>query len=121
MGMLSWLRGTDAWRSGRRRVEDCRAFYWNGAQAEPHPVMEVGPNGAVIRTTETWYDGTVMQIVLQRAQNGHPPGHPDSSFSLWCRVVSQASEGVCVEFAFQNLAERRRFRRFLASLGGRKS
>ena len=120
MGVLKWLRIPERRPSATLFLAGVVAYYWNGGPALPHKVRELSVHGAVVRTSEEWYPGTLIQMVLQRVQNGHPLDGK-FFFELWGRVIRHAGDECCLEFVFQDWKERLRFRHFLAKAGGRSN
>lgn len=92
--------------------------YWDGAAPEARTILDVSDSGAYILTTERWYPGTLIRIVIQR----HGPGVladgttvAARSICVPARVVRQGDDGVAVEFAFRDKRSAKTFREFLGS------
>jgi hypothetical protein len=118
MKMLKWLRSAERRRSPRSPVNGVVAFYWNGGVARSHAVREVSMHGAVVDTSEEWYPGTLIQLVVQRPPNGHGDS-PELFVGLWGKVVRRSEAGICLDFVFQEPTERLRFQQFLEKARGR--
>jgi hypothetical protein len=118
MSVRRWFWGGERRRSPRSPVDGVVAFYFTGGLSRAHAVREVSMHGVVIDTSEDWYPGTLIQLVVQRPSKN---GHPESFVGLWGRVVRRKSAGVCLEFIFNTLKERTLLKRFLQNAREAKS
>jgi hypothetical protein len=73
--------------------------------------------GAYIETTERWYVGTIVSIVIQLEEDDpageNTQGRKPDSISLKARVVSHGEDGVAVQFVFFKSGQREDLKRFL--------
>jgi Flp pilus assembly protein TadG len=107
------------WRAPRRTEPELVVHYWDGSAPEGRQLRDVSQSGAYIYTTERWYVGTIIRIILQ----GHPTtiredgtAAPTASTCIPARVVRHGSDGVAVEFVFRNKEEEETLRTFLAAI-----
>jgi hypothetical protein len=109
-------RRSERRRAPRIRGEDLVAYYWTGAVPDPRKVPEVGLYGASIAAPESFYPGTLMQIVLEDRAANPNDGEDNPHTCVYARVVRRTGDGFCVAFLFSETAERRRLRHFLDHL-----
>lgn len=103
--------------------------YWDGAAPEGREIRDISERGAYIFTSERWYPGTIIRLILQ----GHRPGPAKDgagrvgagkdgslpaipSICVSARVVRPGDEGVAIEFVFAHKREQEDFRAFLAMI-----
>jgi Flp pilus assembly protein TadG len=110
-------------RAPRVMKPEILVHYWDGAAPDGRRLRDISETGAYILTTERWYSGTIIRIVLQgrrsSAQNGSSavsPEVPAASICVPAQVVRQGDDGVAVTFIFSNKRERQNFRDFLATM-----
>jgi Flp pilus assembly protein TadG len=113
-------------RRGARWAEpEIVVHYWDGAGPDGRGIRDISDHGAYIFTTEQWYPGTIIRVVLQgrtshtKADNAGAPASPSLSICVPARVVRSGADGVAVEFAFRNKNEEKEFRDFLAAFPAR--
>ena len=115
-----WLkRRKERRRSPRIPVDFLTAIYWEGSANSSHPVPEVSLDGALVQTSTNWCEGTLIRVSLRRIreEGAEPNSNESKSYvDLWCRVVRQVPEGICVEFLFFRSVDRKHFREFLESI-----
>ena len=106
-------------RSARTVEPEVLVHYWDGSAPGARQLRDLSHSGAYIYTSERWYPGTIIRIVLQGPRTtAHEDGTlaPVASICLTARVVRYGSDGVAVEFAFRNEEERASFGIFLAAI-----
>ncbi len=109
----------DAKRSAMPRLA---AYYWEGGVPTAHEVLDFSESGAYIRTTASWYPGTIIELALQQQGNGgDAQGGAKLAVHGPCRVVRCSPGGVGVRFLFAEPAARKELRKLLATVkAGRK-
>jgi hypothetical protein len=103
-------------RSPRMQPADLVAYYWTGGIPRPKPVVEIGVYGAHIVATPPFYLGTVVEIVFEDRAAALNNGAVSHHICTWGRVLRTVADGFCVEFAFEDASQRRKFRQFLGGL-----
>jgi Flp pilus assembly protein TadG len=108
----------DARRAPRTTQPEVVVHYWDGSVPEGRELRDISQTGAYIYTRERWYPGTIIRIVLQGNQTlvQEPVTAPGITTCVSARVVRHGSDGIGVEFAFQNEQERKCLRDFLAAI-----
>jgi Flp pilus assembly protein TadG len=106
-------------RAPRSREPEVVVYYWDGSAPEGRRLRDISQSGAYIYTTERWYPGTIVRIILQgrqlAAREDGTTG-PAASTCIPARVVRHGSDGVAVEFAFRDREEQESLRAFLAAV-----
>jgi hypothetical protein len=99
-------------RRGQRAPTGCLvAYYWTGTVSKPNVVSDISVSGARIVTTDSFYQHTVLQIILEATvQQGLTP-----HICVFGRVCRKTADGFCVTFVAGN-RERLAMRRFLREL-----
>jgi Flp pilus assembly protein TadG len=119
--MRGWLvqEKEDPRRAARSTHPEVLVYYWDGSAPEGRRMHNISESGAYICTSERWYPGTIMRLILQK----HPKAigedgaaAPPASICVPARVVRHGSDGVAVEFIFRNRQEEDSFRTFLAAI-----
>jgi Flp pilus assembly protein TadG len=103
-------------RSGEPEVV---VYYWDGSAPEGRRLRDLSQSGAYIFTTERWYPGTIVRIILQGCQpvvREDGTTGPVASTCIPARVVRHGTDGVAVEFAFRDKEEQESLRTFLAAI-----
>lgn len=103
------LQTGDRRRSERLEPEGLVAYYWTGAVPAPSKVSSIGVYGAMIMAPAGFYDGTVVEIVLEDGPLGR-------HICVYGKVLRNFEGGFCVEFVFGDSSDRRRLRQFLDKL-----
>ncbi len=108
--------GDEVTISPSEQVQPVVAVYTNGGPAEPHVVQNLNKRGAVVKTEDRWYPGTVVDMTLRYddhyaklSKMGKTAG---DSVHVRAKVVGAAEDGVKVEFVFLKRVEKRDFKRF---------
>ena len=106
-------------RAPRGLEPEVIVHYWDGSVPDARHVRDISDTGAYIYTPERWYLGTIIRILLQ----GYPKSIredgttvPTSSICIPARVVRHGTDGIAVEFIFQDEEEEQRFQKFLAAI-----
>ena len=106
-------------RAPRGLEPEVIVHYWDGSVPDARHVRDISDSGAYIYTPERWYLGTIIRILLQ----GYPKSIredgttvPTSSICIPARVVRHGTDGIAVEFIFQDEEEEQRFQKFLAAI-----
>jgi len=79
-------------------------------------------SGAYIRTTRTWYPGTIVGLALQqKIADLDKRSDWRASVTVSARVVRSGADGIGMQFVYTNPGERLGIRKFLAAMkaGGR--
>jgi len=106
-------------RAPRVAQPEIVVHYWDGAAPEGRALRDISETGAYILTSERWYEGTIIRIILQgrgAATSGDAPAIPPTSICVPGQVVRQGDDGVAMEFVFRNKQERQKLREFLAAM-----
>jgi Flp pilus assembly protein TadG len=107
-------------------------YYWDGSvPAAAHQLRDISLTGAYLYTSERWYPGTIVRLLLQERTppiGGDSIGEPAAgtapgaaSTSVPARVVRHGSDGVAVEFLFRSSEDRQLLAELVASMNGRAS
>lgn len=91
--------------------------YWDGSAPGGREVRDMNEFGAFICTTERWYPGTIVRILLQGQRmtvEADGPRRPSASICVASRVIRHEDDGIAVEFVYRNKKERQEFRDFMA-------
>src|ERR1700683_5670098 len=123
---LNAIRGIKRWllkeneeprRAPRSINPEVVVYYWDGSAPEGRQLRDISENGAYIYTSERWYPGTIIRIILQgyqtRTRTDGTTG-PAASTCVSARVVRHEDDGVAVEFIFSGKDEEQALREFLA-------
>jgi Flp pilus assembly protein TadG len=106
-------------RAPRNREPEVVVYYWDGSAPEGRRLRDISQSGAYIYTTERWYPGTIVRIILQDCQMAAREDGttgPAASTCIPARVVRHGTDGVAVEFAFRDKEEQQSLRTFLAAI-----
>jgi uncharacterized protein len=97
------------------------AYFWEGGAPALHAVRDLSTHGAYIVTRDTWYPGTVVQLILQcgSIQVGSGGGAACASVLVRSNVVAQEPDGVRVQFLYLNRRERQQTVKFLETVRSR--
>ncbi len=83
----------------RHAAPQWAAYYWNGAQAEPHNVRDISTSGIYLLTRESWLPGTLVMITLQKPVPDAEAGSA-RSIRVQSKVVRSDKDGVALTFVF---------------------
>ena len=116
-----WLLGADdeLRREPRYAQPEVVIHYWDGSSPEGRGIRDISEDGAYIYTSETWYPGTILRIVIQgcrKTQRSDGTTAPECSTCVPSRVVRNGEDGIAIEFVFRDKREREDFRAFLAKI-----
>jgi Flp pilus assembly protein TadG len=106
-------------RAPRSSEPEVVVYYWDGSAPEGRRLRDLSQSGAYIYTTERWYPGTIVRIILQGCQTAVQEDGtmgPAASTCIPARVVRHGTDGVAVEFAFRDKEEQESLRMFLAAI-----
>jgi hypothetical protein len=106
-------------RAPRSTQPEVVVYYWDGSAPEGRRIRDISESGAYIYTPERWYLGTIIRIIVQGGRAAiREDGTigPTASTCIPARVVRHESDGVAVEFAFNNKEESETLRRFLDAI-----
>lgn len=103
-------------RSPRIEGEDLVAYYWTGAIPDPRVVRQIGLDGADIIAPESFYPGTVLQMVFEDRAASREDGTANPHICVSAMMLRRVADGFCVAFPFADAAERRRLDHFLGAL-----
>jgi len=130
--LKDWLTGApsippESRRASRVPEPKVVVYYWDGAVPVGHQLRDVSRTGAYLYTSERWYPGTIIRLLLQE-RNTPPIGGDNSlptasglaaaSASIPARVVRHGADGVAVEFLFRNPEDRQLLEKLIADMDG---
>ena len=98
-------------------------YYWDGSTPVPHQLRDISLTGAYLYTSERWYPGTIVRLLLQQ-QPGPADGDgratlPASvSVSVPARVVWDGPDGVALEFLLRKPKDREVLVQLIAGVRG---
>lgn len=118
--MSRWLepREVEPRRAMRSEPKEMVVFCWNGAAPAAQVIRDISRSGAYIYTPDRWYVGTIMRLVIQRADIVIPGDVQPRTLStcIPARVVRHGTDGLGVEFYFATKQNRVDFGTFLATV-----
>jgi Flp pilus assembly protein TadG len=96
-------------------------YYWDGSAPAGHRLRDISSIGAYLYTSERWYPGTIIRLLVQ--EDHEPPiggdtAHAAATASVPSKVVRHGSDGVALEFFFRNADDRQVFLELIASMNG---
>lgn len=107
----NWLADPALPRRAARLAEPrVVAYFWDGAAPAGCQLRDVSMTGAYLYTSERWYSGTIIRLLLQ--ENGTPAADcgcsgTRQSISIPARVVRHGPDGLGLEFLFGTPEEHR--------------
>jgi len=135
--LKNWLTGPPSTPSESRRASrvfepKVIVYYWDGSVPAGHQLRDVSPTGAYLYTSERWYPGTIIRLLLQEEHAPPNGGHTlagaeagitvgPASASITARVVRHGSDGVAVEFLFRSSEDRRLLEKLIAGRDSKAS
>jgi PilZ domain len=94
---------SDLRRSSRIPEPKIVAYYWDGSEPNGHGLRDISLTGAYLYTTERWYPGTIVRLLLQErriiAGIATCTERP-VSVSIPSRVMWAGADGVALDFLF---------------------
>lgn len=113
-----WLMNEkkDQRRAERALEPEIVVHYWDGPVPAGRSLRDINRYGAYIYSTERWYPGTIIRLVVQGYRTDvREEGRtiPTNSFSVNALVVRHGEDGVGVEFIFPDERTRDGFQSFL--------
>jgi len=131
--LKDWLTGAPSTPAESRRASRVPepkviVYYWDGAVPTGRQLRDVSSTGAYLYTSERWYPGTIIRLLLQERHS--PPAGGDiaaapapaaTSASIPARVVRHGSDGVAVEFLFRNAEDRQLLEKLIAGMDDQAS
>jgi hypothetical protein len=121
-GLSRWLESdhSDNKRRAPRFAEPSfMVYYWDGSAPQGHQIRDISASGAYIVTTERWYVGTIVRLILQGYKTAPQPDGsivPSRSTSIPARVTRHGSDGLGVEFIFSSPEEKKTVQAFVAAM-----
>jgi hypothetical protein len=121
-GFSRWLESGDAnmkRRATRSTEPSLMVYYWDGSAPQGHQIRDISASGAYIVTTERWYVGTIVRLILQGYKTAPQPDGsivPSRSTSIPARVTRHGSDGLGVEFIFSSPEEKKTVQAFVAAM-----
>lgn len=134
--LMDWLTGAPSRPSESRRASrvfepKVVVFYWDGSVPAGHQLRDISPTGAYLYTSERWYPGTIIRLLVQvhtptlggetTAVTAGETGAGPASASIQARVVRHGADGVAVEFLFRNSEDRQLMAELIARINGQPS
>jgi Flp pilus assembly protein TadG len=131
--VMNWLTGAPSTSAESRRASrifepKVVVYYWDGSVPTGHQLRDISPTGAYLYTSERWYPGTIIRLLLQKEQTPVVGGEPAvgataeaASASIPARVIRHGSDGVAVEFLHRNPEDRQFLVQLIAGMPGRAS
>lgn len=109
-------------RAARRTEPTVVVYYWDGSTPKGHELRNISPTGAYLYTSERWYIGTIVRLLIQ-AKNDSEQNESNGtenvpSQSIPARVVRHGSDGVALHFMFNNAEQREKLEEFVAESVG---
>lgn len=98
-------------RAARLFEPDVLVYYWDGSTPVAHELRDISLTGAYLYTTERWYPGTIVRLLVQAKQK--PAGADDfkepaaASISIPAKVVWHGKDGVALQFIFRHPEDRK--------------
>jgi len=95
----NWLErwwSPDPRKAPREPSPGVAAYYWTGANPEPHNIKDISSTGLYIITEERWYPGTLVLMTLTRSDSGDKSA--EHSISVHSRAVRWGDDGVGLQF-----------------------
>jgi hypothetical protein len=89
---LESLSSRERRKAPRREVPNLVAHYWDGAAPLAHHIRDISLGGLYLLTEQRWYPGTLVRILLQRADVADTD--PDRSIMVNAKVVRSGTDGV---------------------------
>jgi hypothetical protein len=90
----------DPRKAPRMPAAGLAAYFWNGAAPAPHSVRDISSSGLYVVTEERWYPGTLVLMILQRADQGEEI--EERSIRVQSRAVRWGPDGVGLQFLLEN-------------------
>jgi len=88
------------------------AVYFEGATNCSHPIRDFSTEGALILTPTIWCPGTLIRLTLfYEGEHG-----AEFFVDLWCEVIRNTRDGICVKFRTLTKRERTRLFEFLEKI-----
>jgi Flp pilus assembly protein TadG len=121
-GLSRWLdteQPKDQRRAQRFAEPSCLVYYWDGSVPEGHKLRDISSSGAYILTSQRWYIGTIVRLILQgykTASQAEGGVVPSRSTSIPSRVVRHGEDGLGVEFIFSSPEEKLALEEFLPTI-----
>lgn len=121
-GLSRWIetgRGNERRRAQRLTEPSFVVYYWDGSAPEGRKIRDISSSGAYIITSERWYVGTIVRLILQGYKTVPQPDGgivPSRSTSIPARVARHGPDGLGVEFIFTNPEEKKSLAAFLETL-----
>jgi Flp pilus assembly protein TadG len=106
-------------RAPRSREPEVVVYYWDGSVPEGRRIRDISASGAYIYTPERWYPGTIVRIILQgypRPLDAGGVAPAAASICIPARVVRVGTDGVAVEFVFNDKKDEESVRTFLLGI-----
>jgi Flp pilus assembly protein TadG len=106
-------------RAPRAVQPELVVHFWDGSVPAGRCLRDINQYGAYIYTSERWYPGTIIRLVLQgyhTAIEEDGTTTPRSSACASARVVRHGADGVGVEFVFPDEEIREDFQAFLKTI-----
>lgn len=128
--VIDWLTGGPSARAESRRAPRVLepkvvVYYWDGSVPTGHQLRDVSPTGAYLYTSERWYPGTIIRLLLQEARASGEPAvgatAGTASASIPARVIRHGSDGVAVEFLHRTPEDRQLLIQLIAGAAGQAS
>ena len=121
-GLSRWLDSGEAnmkKRAPRFTEPSFVVYYWDGPVPEGRQIRDISTSGAYIITSERWYVGTIVRLILQGYKTAPQPDGsivPSRSISIPARVARHGSDGPGVEFIFSSPAEKKNLEAFVMAM-----
>jgi hypothetical protein len=138
--LKNWLAKPDAAPEQRSAPRISRppvvVFHWDGSTPASRHLRDISLTGAYLYTSERWYPGTVVRLLIQGTNPGDQIAVPDevegvdvagdeaewggkarppsNSISLQARVVYHGKDGMALEFLFGGPGDRKLLEELIA-------
>ena len=84
-------------RAPRHVDPGVNAFYWDGGAPSARQLKDISMTGAYLYTSDRWYLGTLIELMLQSASEAGEGGSK-KDLSVLCRVTRHGADGLGVKF-----------------------
>jgi hypothetical protein len=107
---------SDLRRASRIPAPEIAAYFWDGSVPKAHALRDVSLTGAYLYTSERWYSGTIVRLLLQGSPPAGAEGAVDQpvSVSIPARVVWAGEDGVALDFLFATPDDQKRLTKLIA-------
>jgi len=99
-------------RAPRHVDPGVNAFYWDGGAPSARQLKDISMTGAYLYTSDRWYLGTLIELMLQSASEAGEGGSK-KDLSVLCRVTRHGADGLGVKFLMPTDLHRKKVEHFV--------